>query len=35
MEWPFDREGFLYIADAGNQRIVKFWIPAPQDMLKK
>jgi sugar lactone lactonase YvrE len=25
----FDREGHLYIADAGNQRIVKFEIPPP------
>lgn len=25
----FDREGYLYIADAGNQRIVKFEIPPP------
>jgi hypothetical protein len=25
----FDRQGCLYIAGAGNQRIVKFEIPAP------
>ncbi|MCA9015947.1 MAG: hypothetical protein KDA77_11500 [Planctomycetaceae bacterium] len=30
----FDRHGYLYVADAGNQRIQKFEVPPPVPLLK-